>query len=403
MRRRVVVTSMGVVSSLGATSEEIGKRLSVGAPRFVFTGEEGLWAAPVEGFDLKAYTGRFKAGRYLNRGAQFAVASAAAAIEASGLSEKQRADTGLFCGSGPNFDVGEEFARIDHGEISEEGLSALWMLRFLPNTAASAISRLTGIHGENHTCGSACAASLTALGEAYRKIRDGYLDTALAGGGDSRINRGGLLAYGMARALHRSEMDPSTEYAPFDASRKGFLPGEGGAFFLFEELEHARRRGAEIHAEVLGFGSSLDGYNMTAPDPSGTWAEKAVRLALDEAFLLPEEVDAVSAHGTATDLNDRMEADLFKRVFTSRQPAILAPKAWLGHLASACGAVELAVMLSALKHGVLPSNPNLTDPLDPSLDVVTGPRSADGVSTLLFENFGFGGQNSALVVRRWQP
>lgn len=401
MRRRVVVTSVGVVSSLGVTPEEIGERLNGGAPRFAFTGEEGLWAAPVENFDLKAYTGRFKAGRYLHRGAQFAVAAAASAMAASGLSEKERADTGLFCGSGPNFDVGEEFSKIDGGEISPEGLSALWMLRFLPNTAASAISRLTGLHGENHTCGNACAASLTALGEAFRKVKDGYLDTALAGGGDSRINRGGLLAYGMAKALHRSDTDPSQVYAPFDAKRQGFLPGEGGAFLLLEELEHARRRGAEIHAEVLGFGSSLDGYNMTAPDPSGTWAEKAVRLALDEAFLLPSEVDAVSAHGTATQLNDAMEAGLFARLFCTHRPAILAPKAWLGHLASACGAVELAVTLAALKQGILPANPHLKEPVDPALDFVVRPRSAAGISTLLFENFGFGGQNSALVVRRW--
>jgi len=392
---------MGVVSSLGATPEDIAERLAFGAPRFAFTGEAGIWAAPVENFDLKAYTGRFKDGRYLNRGAQFAVASAAAAMEASGLSERERADTGLFCGSGPNFDVGEEFSKIDGGKISEEGLSALWMLRFLPNTAASAISRLTGIHGENHTCGNACAASLTALGEAFRKVRDGYLDTALAGGGDSRINRGGLLAYGMARALHRSGGDPTGVYAPFDANRQGFLPGEGGAFFLLEELEHARRRGAEIHAEILGFGSSIDGYNMTAPDPSGVWAEKAVRLALDEAFLLPSDVDAVSAHGTATQLNDQMEAELFGRLFGLHRPAILAPKAWLGHLASACGAVELAVMLAALKRGILPSNPHLKNPLDPTLDFVVSPRSAEEISTLLLENFGFGGQNSALVVRRF--
>ena len=401
MRRRVVVTSMGVVSSLGTTAEEIGETLATGTPRFTFTGEEGLWGAPVHGFDLKAVTGRFKAARYLNRGAQFATATALMTMEGSGLSDADRADTGLFCGSGPNFDVGSEFSGIQQGEISEEGLAALWILKFLPNTAASAISRLTGIHGENHTCGSACAASLTAIGEGFRKIRDGYLHTALAGGGDSRINRGGLLAYRMAQALHQSEEDPSGTFAPFDSARKGFLPGEGGAFFLLEELEHARRRGAQIHAEVLGFGSSLDGYNMTAPDPSGVWAEKAIRLALDEAFLLPSDVDAVSSHGTATQLNDTMESELFDRLFGVHRPAIVSSKAWIGHLASACGAVELAVMLSALKRGVLPSNPNLKDSIG-THDFVTEVRDAEKISTVLFENFGFGGQNSALVVQPWK-
>ena len=401
MRRRVVITSMGVVSSLGSTSDEISNALK-GTPDFVSIDGDGLWGDPVRDFDLKRFTGRFKPARYLNRGAQFAVASAAMALEKAGLTEKQCEDTGLFCGSGPNFDVAGEFASVSEGEISQEGLSALWILKFLPNTAASAISRLAGIHGENHTCGSACAASLTALGEAYRKIKDGYLNTALAGGGDSRLNSGGLLAYGMAQALHRSEENPSASYAPFDQTRKGFIPGEGGAFFLMEELEHAKARGAEIIAEVLGFGSSLDGYNMTAPDPSGRWAEKAVRLALDEGFLFPSDVDAVFAHGTGTQLNDEMETRLFERLFGENQKPVVALKAWIGHLASACGAVEVAVAINALSKGILPGNPNLSTPISEALQVHQKASDAQGIQTLLFENFGFGGQNSALVLRRWE-
>ena len=401
MRRRVVITSVGVVSPVGSTPDEMAMAFQK-RPRFLPLKGDGFWGAPVSHFDLKAFTGRFKEGRYLNRGAQFAVAAAAIALNASGLGETERQETGLFCGSGPNFDVGQEFSQIKGGAISQEGLSALWILRFLPNTASSAISRLLGVHGENHTCGSACAASLTAMGEAYRKVKDGYLNTALAGGGDSRLSDGGLLAYGMAQALHTDESDPSHIYAPFDADRKGFIPGEGGAFFLLEELNHAQRRGADIVAEVLGFGSSLDGYNMTAPDPSGKWAEKAVRLALDEGFLLASDLDGVCAHGTGTLLNDAMEADLFKRLFGSKKVPVMALKGWIGHLASACGAVEVALALGALSQGVVPGHPNLKTPVLDSLGLASGKEDGKQIRTLLFENFGFGGQNSALVLRRWQ-
>jgi 3-oxoacyl-[acyl-carrier-protein] synthase II len=403
MPRRVVITSIGVVSALGCSAEEIIGNLNRGAVVFERPDfDPELCTCPVgAGFDVREFTGRYKNARYLNRGTQLCVAAALTAVKQAQLDAETRARTGLFLGVGPNLDVGGEFPEIRDGNMERESLAALWILRFLPNTAASAISALTGIHGENATIATACSASLQAIGEAFRRIRHGVLDLALAGGGDSRLSRGALLAYRKAQALWTGKGDAATEYSPFDNNRKGFVPGEGGACFLLEDLEHAQRRGAKILAEVCGFGASMDGHNMTAPAPDGRWAEAAVRAALKEAELTPSRVDVVSAHGTGTPLNDAMEADLIQRVYGGRQPWVIALKSWIGHLAAACGAVELAIGLACMEHGTLPEIRNLKQPCLEGINFVQAAKTL-ATHTMLLENFGFGGQNSALVVRLWK-
>ncbi|MEM5786209.1 MAG: beta-ketoacyl-[acyl-carrier-protein] synthase family protein [Syntrophobacteraceae bacterium] len=403
MLERVVITSAGVVSSLGFTTGDILNSLKAGRSLFQPSGHSpGVWTCPVsDGFSLRQFIGRYKNSRYLNRGSSFCVASAIEAVKRSGLSERMLEKAGLFTGSGPNLDIGGEFPEITDGNMDRQTLSALWILRFLPNTAASAISDLAGIHGENATIGTACSASLQAIGEAFRRIRHRCLKVALAGGGDSRLSPGAILAYRKAQALWIGDSDCASEYSPFDESRKGFVPGEGGAFFLMESLEHARGRGAEILAEVCGFGASLDGYNMTAPDPEGKWGEAAVRSALGEAGIRPAEIDVISAHGTGTPLNDAMEADLISRVFEEKKPLVIAAKSWIGHLAASCGAVELAIGLACLKDDWLPQIRNLKTPCRDDLNFVLRPVKTP-IKTMLFENFGFGGQNAALVIRKWQ-
>jgi 3-oxoacyl-[acyl-carrier-protein] synthase II len=356
---------------------------------------------PIEdAFDFRKIAGRYKNSRYLNRGAQFCVASALAAVRGAGLSEDMLASAGLFVGTGPNLDIGGEFPDIHGGQMDRQSLAALWILRFLPNTAASAIADLAGIHGENATIGTACSASLQAIGEAYRKIRCGYLDVALSGGGDSRLSPGGILAYRKAQALWTGQSECSLEYGPFDRNRKGFVPGEGGAFFVLEELEHARARRATIIGEVCGYGASMDGYNMTAPQPDGKWGETAVLSALKEAGIPGSRIDVVSAHGTGTPLNDDMEANLISRIFGEHKPFVIALKSWIGHLAAACGAVELAIGLACLEHGFLPEIRNLREPCPCGLNFVQSAKN-ESLETMLLENFGFGGQNAALVVKKW--
>lgn len=403
MSRRVVITATGVVSSLGDNFQTISDNIRKERVSFERSSyDPHVMVAPIKAFDVRKYTGRHKNLRYLNRGAAMAVAAAADAVRHANLSAAQLESAGLFVGGGPNLDLGGECERIEAGQMAPEKLSALWILRFLPNTAASTIAQLTGIHGENLTLGNACAASLQALGEGYRQIKHADLDVAVAGGGDSRLSAGALLAYQKAQALYNGEAGPLAASRPFDQERQGFVPGEGGAFFVLESDDHAAARGAGPLAEICGYAASLDGHAMAAPHPEGPWAEKAVRRALEDADMEPAQVELISAHGTGTPLNDQVEAALIERIFGERKPLVLAIKSWIGHLACACGAVELAICLNALKTGVWPAVRNLETPCNTALNLMRSNTQAT-MRTLLFQNFGFGGQNAALVVRSWQP
>ena len=400
MPRRVVITSIGIVSSIGFTLGQIIGNLKRGRVFFERPSfDDEVVTCPISGFDVKDFTGRFKNIRYLNRGAQFCVASAMEAIKKAGIDEEMLGGAGLFIGTGPNLNIGGEFPEIRAGEIDRKDLMALWILRFLPNTPSSAIARLTGIHGENLTLTTACAASLQAVGEAFRKIKDGYLDLAFAGGGDSRLTYGGILAYKKAHALFTGNGDPEKAIRPFDCGRCGFVPGEGGAFFLLEELEHAKRRGGTIYGEICGFGTSIDGYNMAAPDPDGKWGEKAVLAALQEAGMSPSQIDVVSAHGTGTLLNDVMEANLIDRIYGKHSPSIIALKSWIGHISAACGAVELAISIACMQNDYLPEIRNLKEPCHSRINFVRKGQEFS-TNTGMVENFGFGGQNSVLIVKR---
>jgi 3-oxoacyl-[acyl-carrier-protein] synthase II len=400
MKRRVVITSMGVLSSVGSNPDEIIKSFkdkTVSFERPVFDPE--VVTAPVRNFNARTYTGRFKDSRYLNRGAQFAVASAIAAIKNSGYDKDNLAEAGLFVGVGPNLNIGGEFPEVQGGNIDREDLQALWILKFLPNTAASIIAKLSGIHGENLTVTTACSASLQAIGEAFRKIKDGYLDFAFAGGGDSRLSPGGILAYKKAGALYKGNGHPDLASRPFDCARGGFVPGEGGAFFLLEELEKAKNRGASIYGEICGYSSSMDAYNMTAPDRDGQRGKITIISALKEAGVTPSQIEMISAHGTGTLLNDEREATIIHDIYTGCKPRVIAFKSWIGHTASTCGALELALSLVCMKEGYLPEIRNMETPCSKKINFV---RDGEDFSfgTCIIENFGFGGQNSALVVKR---
>jgi 3-oxoacyl-[acyl-carrier-protein] synthase II len=401
MAERVVITAMGVVSALGNSRREIARSFEQGAFCFKRTDTSSPVVAPVDEFDVRQITGRNKNLRYLNRGAAMAVAAAVEALRRSRLSASSVETSGLFVGAGPNLDLGVECPHIEDGRIAAEGMPALWILRFLPNTAASTIAQLTGLRGENLTVGTACAASLQALGEAYRRIKDGYQERAVAGGGDSRLNPGALLAYEKARALYSGPASPDQASRPFDRDRQGFVPGEGAAFFVLECAHQALERKAPILAEVCGYGASMDGYAMTAPRPDGRWAEQAVMQALADAGLEPGAVDIISSHGTGTPLNDAVEADLIERCFADSRPLVVALKSWIGHLAAACGAVELALCLAALASGKWPAIRNLADACNPNVNYARTSSQHNG-NVVMLQNFGFGGQNAALVVKRWR-
>jgi 3-oxoacyl-[acyl-carrier-protein] synthase II len=408
MRNRVVITGAGYVTSLGSTPEEITKSVRRNAPNFSPSHEfEGCIDCPIPDFDLATVTGRWKNKKYLSRGAQLALGAAIRAAEDCSATADLLEDAGLFCGVGPNFDISSDFPNVENGNLDNAELAALWMLRYLPNTAASAISQFLHIHGENSTIGTACSASTQAIGEAFRKIKDGYLTIAFAGGGDSRISHGGMLAYKKAQAIWNKGGNPSEACRPFDTERGGFIAGEGGAMFVLESLEHAQQRGAHIIAEICGYGATMDAHTMTAPHPDALHAEKAVRSAIAEAQFTPEDIDIISAHGTSTPLNDQMEAAMIERMFSStsdHQPLVTAIKSWIGHCTAASGAVELGVLLALLDKMIVPPVRNLAVPCSDKINFVTELMEHSNSTmppTILLENFGFGGQNSVLVVRLW--
>jgi 3-oxoacyl-[acyl-carrier-protein] synthase II len=393
--RQVVITGIGAITSAGSSAHQMISSLKKGMTGFEYFNSDCVICA-IKDFDLNDYTGRFKNKRYLNRGASLAVAAAMTAIKNSCLDDDALNKAGLYTGAGPNLDIENEFPEIKNHRADWQKIQALWMLKFLPNTAASVISQLAGIHGECITFGTACAASLQAIGEAYRKIKDGYLDIALAGGGDSRLNSGAMMAYKKARSIYVGDDHPDHASRPFDHNRKGFVPGEGAAFFMLEEKQHAMKRNADIHAEILGFGVSIDGYRMTDPHPKGIYAQEAVMRSLQEANLNPKDIDVIASHGTGTVQNDRVEADLIDCVF-GESAHVIALKSWIGHLSAACGAAELSLCLACIKYNYIPEIRNLYNPCHSTVNFVRSPKKYS-YRKLLLENFGFGGQNCVIII-----
>ncbi len=399
---RVVITGIGAVTSLGNTADEIMDAFSHNKTAFRRSEiDKDLVVCPVEQFNLKFHTGRFKNSRYLTKGSAFALAAAIDAVKDAGISHENLHHAGLFVGAGPNLDLGNEFPDIRNGEIKWDRRAALWVLKFLPNTAASAISQYLDMHGESATFGTACAASLQAMGTAFQKIKWGEQTAALAGGGDSRLSQGALMAYKKADALFNGTGDSDRACRPFDKNRKGFVCGEGGAMFVMEDLEHAQKRGARIYAEICGFAATADGHNMTAPEPDGKWARVAVKKAVEQAGVKMNDIDLVSAHGTSTPLNDAVEADMLKSFFESAATAVMGIKSWIGHLSAACGAAELAISLFCAAKGNFPAIRNLENPCADFGGFLDKPIRFQP-KTLLIENFGFGGQNCAMVVKPWK-
>jgi 3-oxoacyl-[acyl-carrier-protein] synthase II len=284
------------------------------------------------------------------------------------------------------------------GQRGAEALCPLWILKYLPNMFAAHISMAFNIQGPNNTIATACAAGTQAVGEGFRLIARDDADIVLAGGADSRIDPLLILAYNALGALSTAERPASEVSRPFDGKRDGFVLGEGSGILVLEELEHAKKRGATVYAEVLGLGSSFDGYSVTKPDPDARGAARAITSALREARVDPADVDYINAHGTSTRLNDEMETKAVKRVFGDGAKALplSSIKSMVGHLIGAAGAVEAVAMALTLKTGVLPPTINQTQK-DPVCDLDYVPNTAREMPTrvAVSTSFGFGGQNAA--------
>jgi 3-oxoacyl-[acyl-carrier-protein] synthase II len=426
--RRVVITGLGVVAPNGVGRDAfwnacLNGKSGVGPIRaFDATAHPVKIAAEVHNFDVAPFipASQRKSMKIMSRAMRFAVGAAGLSIQDSGLdlSREDPARFGVVMGTGlvpvdlPELtpalmDSCDDEGNLETTRLGQQGASALfplWILKYLPNMVAAHISLSFNAQGPNSTITTACAAGTQAVGEAFRLIARDDADFVLAGGADSRIDPLLILAYTALGALSQSNRPAAEVSRPFDGKRDGFVLGEGAGVLMLEELEHAKKRGATIYAEVLGLGSSFDAYAATKPDPEARGAARAINEALREAKIDPSDVDYINAHGTSTRLNDQMETIAVKRVFghNAKVLPLSSIKSMVGHLIGAAGAVEAVALAMTLHSGAIPPTINQTQ-RDPVCDLDYVPNTARElpVKIAVSTSFGFGGQNAALVMRRF--
>ena len=410
-RLRVVITGMGAMTPLGETPEEYWNNLVSGksgiGPMSLCDpdGYPCRISGEVSGFDPGTYIGS-KEARRMARFTQLAVAAALQAVEAAAydISKDDPYRVGVVLGNGNGgFPTLEENCRI----LTERGgmrMSPFFFPMILPNMAAAAVSRYTGAHGYNSTATTACAASNQALGDAMAVIQRGTADVMLAGGTEAGISLLGLSGFSVMRALSTRNDDPQKASRPFDSERDGFIPSEGSVIMVLESLEHALGRGADILAELAGFGSTSDAGHPVQPEENGTSAAEAMQMALNDAGVLLEQVDYINAHGTWTPLNDTLETVAIKRLFgdSAYNIPVSSTKSMIGHSLGAAGSLDAAACVKTITEGMIHPTVNYENP-DPTCDldyVPNQPRAKD-VQVALSNAFGFGGQNACLVFRKY--
>ena len=410
-RVRVVITGMGAMTPLGENPEEYWKNLAAGTSGIgpmTLCDPEGYpcqISGEVSGFDPATYMGS-KEARRMARFTQLAVAASLQAVEAASydISKDDPYRVGVLLGNGNGgFPTIEENCRIlaDRGGMR---MTPFFFPMILPNMAAAAVSRYIGAHGYNSTATTACAASNQALGEAMAVIRRGTADVMLAGGTEAGISLLGLSGFAVMRALSTRNDEPQKASRPFDSGRVGFIPSEGSVIMVLESLEHALGRGADILAELAGFGSTSDAGHAVQPEESGTSAAEAMRMALADAQVPLDQVDYINAHGTSTPLNDTLETVAIKRLFgdLAYKIPISSTKSMIGHSLGAAGSLDAAACVKTITEATIHPTINQEDP-DPDcdLDYVPNQARAKDVRVALSNAFGFGGQNACLVFRKY--
>ncbi len=408
MTRRVVVTGMSVVTALGYETSEFWDKLCAG--------KSGV--SRLERFDCSEFKVRFggeikdfdptdclpaREVKRLDRFCQFAVYGAFKAIKQSGIDFKQGDPFryGVITGSGIG---GLNEIEEQHCTLFDRGpnrVSPFMIPKLMVNAASGNISVMWGLRGPNCAVATACASASNAIGDAFKLIQFDRADVVVSGGSEAAITPMGLSGFARMSALSTRNDDPQRASRPFDRDRDGFVISEGAGMVVLEEYEFARRRGAQIFAEVLGYGMSADGNHMTAPDPEGRGAAYAMAFALKDAHLNPGDVSYVNAHGTSTPLGDKAETIAIKKVFNShsRKVAVSSTKSQLGHLLGASGGVEFVVAVLSLLNQVVPPTINIENP-DPDCDLDYVPNEARSrdLRYVMSNSFGFGGHNACLVL-----
>jgi 3-oxoacyl-[acyl-carrier-protein] synthase II len=411
LSRRVVVTGIGLVSSLGVGTDATWGSLLAGRSgigpitRFDATGFPVRFAAEVKGFEPLRFIEK-KEVKKMDIFIQFAIAASQFAMDDSGL--KVTPDiaprVGVFIASGIG---GFTTIEREHRALLEGGprrISPFFIPSAIINLASGQVSIRFGAQGPNSATCTACTASAHALGDASEIIRRGAADVMIAGGSEAAVCAMGIGGFAAMRALSTRNDDPERSSRPFDRDRDGFVLGEGAGVLVLEELEFARARGARIYAELVGYGMSGDAYHMTAPSEDGAGAHRVMKAALDAAGVEPRVVDYVNAHGTSTPHNDRIETVAIKRCFGdhARRLAISSTKSMTGHLLGAAGGLEAGITVLALHRQVVPPTINLDNP-DPDCDLDYVPHRAREMpmTYALSNSFGFGGTNGALLFKKY--
>ena len=411
--KRVVVTGLGAITPLGNSVPELWQGLKSGksgAARITKFDPERFktqFACEVKGFDANEYFGR-KEARKLDGFTQYAIVAADEAIKDSGIDlEKINLDrAGVIWGSGIG---GIHTFQVEVENYANSGRNPRFNPFFIPKLIADIapghISIKYGFRGPNFATVSACASASNALIDAYNYIRLGQMDLSIAGGSEAAVTDAGIGGFSSMKALSERNDDPTTASRPFDKGRDGFVLGEGGASLILEEYEHAKARGANIYAEIIGGGMSADAYHITAPHPEGIGAKNVMINALKDAGIKPEEVDYVNVHGTSTPLGDISEVLAIQSVFGKHayKLNVSSTKSMTGHLLGAAGAVEAVASILAIKNSLVPPTINHfedDDNLDPEINFTFNKAQERNVDIALSNTFGFGGHNTSIIFRK---
>ncbi|HEX4796900.1 MAG TPA: beta-ketoacyl-ACP synthase II [Humisphaera sp.] len=410
-RRRVVVTGLGVITSLGENHDEMWDNLCAGVNGI---GPVRRWDCskyPVRiggeclNFDIANYGMDVREAKRLDRFAQFAVGASVSAVKDAGLDFTKEDPTrcGVLVGTGIG---GIETIEEQNKILISRGVSRVspfTVPRLMPNAGSGNVSIFFHIHGPNTSVSTACATGSNAIGDAARFIQFELADVMIAGGSEAALCELGLASFCATRGLSTRNDDPAHASRPWDKDRDGFVMAEGAGVVVLEEYEHAKRRGARIYAELIGYGMSGDGCHITAPEPEGKGATLAMRLALKDAAIAPDAVDYINAHGTSTPLGDLAETKAIKATFGdhARKVSISSTKSQLGHLLGASGGVEAVVACLAAYRNLIPPTINLHTP-DPECDLDYTPNKAKDrkIDVAMSNSFGFGGHNAVLLFKK---
>jgi 3-oxoacyl-[acyl-carrier-protein] synthase II len=411
MKKRVVITGLGIVSPIGTGKEIFTENLRAGKSgvsnitHFDASQYTTRISGYVSDFNTELYLNKKKA-KHMARFTQLGVTAAILAMKDSGLdpAKEDRSRIGVVTGTGMGgLDIIEE----EHTNLIQKGpkrVSPFLIPMIISNILPGEIAIEYGLTGPNYCTTSACASSNHAIGDAFRILRYGDADVMVTGGSEAAITPIGLAGFCNIRALSQRNDDPTTASRPFDKERDGFVMGEGAAMVILETLEHALARNAHIYAELVGYGASDDAFHITAPSPEGETAAQAMKCAIKDAGISPEEVDYINAHGTSTEFNDKTETIAIKKVFGERayKIPISSTKSMTGHLLGAAGACELVATVVSMNNGFIHPTINYHTP-DPECDLDYVPNTARNgqITCALSNSLGFGGHNAVIIIKKY--